>query len=97
MNIPQRAASPGGLIPRPASETVIDAEPISPLAGKRRNIKWGRLCGLWFLLVLLYMLAGSKRVPPEEVPAMVEQTQLLMGIALLPAIVRIYYRRFFSD
>lgn len=73
----------------PAKETVIDAP--------RRNIRWGRICGVWFLLVLGYLLVTSKRVPHDEVPAMVEQTQMLMGIALLPAIVRIYYRTFFRD
>jgi hypothetical protein len=91
MSIPQRAALPGGL---PAAKDTIVV--VSPLP-VRRHIRWGWVCGVWFVLVLLYGMASSKRVPPEEVPAMVERTQVLMGIALLPAIVRIYYRRFFSD
>ena len=64
---------------------------------QRAAVKWGRLCGLWFLAVLLYILASGKRVQPEQVPHMIEQTQLLMGIAVLPAVVRIWYRRLFSD
>lgn len=64
---------------------------------KGRRIRWGHICGCWFLAVLLYILATSKRAPPEEVQAMVEDTQMLMGVALLPAITRGFYRQFFSD
>ena len=62
-----------------------------------KTLRWGHICGIWFLLVLGYILATSKRVPEEEVPAMIEDTQMLMGIALLPAITRGFYRQFFSD
>ena len=79
----------------PAKDIIIEAQPVA--LKRRRRIKWGHICGYWFLLVLLYILATSKRVPDEEVQAMVEHTQMLMGIALFPAIVRGYYRAFFRD
>jgi hypothetical protein len=63
----------------------------------KRNIRWGRLCGLWFLLVLLYILVGSRPIPPEQEAQMIRETQQLMGIAVMPAMVRIVYRRLFSD
>ena len=66
---------------------IIDA----PKTRKRRIVTWWRGCWAWWFLVLFYMLATSKRVPPEAVPAMIEHTQLLMGIATLPLIARVNY------
>jgi hypothetical protein len=87
---PRYATSPGGL--PAAKDTIVVVAPL-PV---RQRIRWGWVCGMWFVLVLLYGMAGSKRVPAEEVPALVERTQILMGIAVFPAIVRLWYRRLFS-
>jgi len=76
----------------PARGMVVDA-PAPP----KRRIKWGRICGVWFLLVLGYILATNQRITPENEAQLVYETQVLVGLAFLPAIVRGFYRRLFSD